>query len=144
MTHPRKTVHYEATWNQLLWEEKSLTELHQSRFIYSADWCVWMAVAVHSAYVRLKWHSQLHRHPAVATEMSSGVNGNLVYLSHRHFVAFFVTAFHKQLVHLMPFPDTSFCSGQFIFQPPLPVPFPLLMLDTTFFISVCVLNMICS
>jgi hypothetical protein len=100
-----------------------------------------MAVAVHSAYVPLKWHSQLHRHPAFATEMSFAMNEDLVYLSDRHFVTFFVTAFQKQLVHLMPFPDTGFCSGQFIFQPPLPVPFLQLMMETAFFISVFVLKM---
>jgi hypothetical protein len=60
------------------------------------------------------------------------------------FCYFFVTAVQKQLVNLMPFPDTGFCSGHFIVQPPLPVPFPQLMMETAFFISVCVLNMICS
>jgi hypothetical protein len=60
------------------------------------------------------------------------------------FCYFFVTAVQKQLVNLMPFPDSGFCSGLFIVQPPLPVPFPQLMRETTFFISVYVLNMICS
>jgi hypothetical protein len=96
-----------------------------------------MAAPVRSPYVSLKWHSQLHRHPAVATEMSFGMNENLVCLSHRHFVIFFVTAIQKQLVNLMPFPDTGFCSGHFIVQPLLPVPFPQLMMETIFFISVC-------
>jgi len=81
---------------------------------------------------------------AVATEMLFGMNENLVYLSHRHFVMFFVTAVQKQLVNLMPFPDTGFCSGHFIVQPSLPVPFPVLTIETAFFISVYVLNMICS
>lgn len=59
-------------------------------------------------------------------------------------LCFLVIVIQKQLVNLMPFPDTGFCSGHSIVQPPLPMPFPQLVMETTFFISIYVLNMMYS